>query len=119
MAKKWKELRNELSTEAKADVDARVKRALAEMPLFKLRQAMKLSQESLAEAMGVNQSSISKIEHNTDLLVSTLRKYVSAIGGSLVITARMPDGEVQIVGFEQLGREAAADNERPEKVAAV
>ena len=65
---------------------------LAELPLFELRRARELSQQDLAQVLGATQPEVSKIEHRTDLYVSTLRRYIEALGGQLEITARFPDG---------------------------
>ena len=56
MAKKYQELRNKMSSEARARVDARVKQAMEEMPLSELRRARELTQSTLASAMGINQA---------------------------------------------------------------
>lgn len=69
------------------------------MPLDVLRHARKLSQVRLAEIMETTQPEISKIEHRTDLYVSTLRSYIEAMGGVLEIVARFPDGNVKITQF--------------------
>ncbi len=67
--------------------------------LAKLRLGRQLSQETLAERMGARQASVSKLERRTDLHLSTLRAYVEALGGTLEITARFPDGDVTIGSF--------------------
>ncbi len=105
MAKKWEDLVGKMSPERQAKVRAKTKELLAEMPLHRLRQAMKLSQEQLAEQLDIPQSSVSKIEHNADMLVSTLRRYVEAMGGSLDIVAHMPEGDVRISRFDKVGQE--------------
>jgi uncharacterized protein len=66
------------------------------LPLAALRQARQLSQEALAERLGTRQASVSKLEGREDMHLSTLRAYVEALGGSLEITARFPEGEVAI-----------------------
>jgi transcriptional regulator with XRE-family HTH domain len=70
------------------------------MKLDELRRARHLSQEQLAEAWGKDQAAVSRIEHQTDLYVSTLRRFIEAAGGELCITARFPDGDpVELGGF--------------------
>jgi len=102
MAKPFKELRDKMSPERRARNDARVKELLAEMPLHELRQAMKMSQERLSELLGWKQPSISKVEHQTDMYVSTLRSYIEALGGELQIVADMPTGTVHIKRFGKI-----------------
>jgi hypothetical protein len=50
--------------------------------------------------MEVEQSEISRIEKRTDMYVSTLRSYIEAMGGTLRIEARFPDGAVEITQFQ-------------------
>jgi Helix-turn-helix domain len=69
-----------------------------ELPLQRLRQTRARSQQQLAEALDITQPEISKLEHRTDLYVSTLRRYVKAMGGVLKITAHFPDGTAVRVG---------------------
>jgi hypothetical protein len=52
--------------------------------------------------MGVSQASISKIERNTDMYVSTLKHFVEAMGGDLEIKAVFPDGEIKINQFGEI-----------------
>lgn len=60
--------------------------------LAELRQGRGLSQEELAVRAGVGQANISRIEGRDDLKISTLARIVEAMGGSLSIRARFPDG---------------------------
>jgi len=60
----------------------------------------------LAELLETSQPEISKIERRTDVYVSTLRRYVEAMGGKLEIVARFPDGAVQINQFRDLAESA-------------
>jgi DNA-binding transcriptional regulator YiaG len=100
MARKFSELRSKMSPDARARVDARVITALAQLPLLELRKARNLSQEKLAQALETTQGEISKIEHRTDLYLSTLRNYIEAMGGELDIIARFKDGAVRISTFQ-------------------
>ncbi len=55
-----------------------------------LRQATGNVQADIAAAMGIKQPSVSKIEHQTDMYLSTLRSYIEAIGGESEMTVRLP-----------------------------
>jgi hypothetical protein len=57
---------------------------------------------TLAEAMECGQDEISKLERRADMLVSTLRRYVEAMGGKLDIVATFPEGEVRIPNLGEL-----------------
>ena len=62
-----------------------------EMTLRELRKARHLTQVSVARELGINQDAVSRLEQRSDLLLSTLRKTVEAMGGSLSLIARFPD----------------------------
>ncbi len=100
MARNFKELQSRMSPERRARVDERVRKAISEMALDELRSARQLTQTELAEVLRVDQGSISKLERRTDMYISTLRRYVEAMGGSLQIRAVFPEGEVQITQFQ-------------------
>ena len=85
----WK---NELAPERRARIEARTQELLTqEMSLRELRQALEQTQASLAERLGVNQENISRLEQRSDLLLSTLSRYVGALGGKLSIVVEYPD----------------------------
>ena len=103
MARKFSELRDRMSPDARARAKAIADEITAEMPLNELRRARALTQETLAAAMDTTQGEISKIEQRTDVYVSTLRNYISAMGGELDIVARFKDGSaVKISQFSEL-----------------
>jgi DNA-binding XRE family transcriptional regulator len=102
MAKKFSELRNKMSPEARARSDARYKELVQEMPLQELRQARKLTQAQLAETMHMTQAAVSKVERHTDMYLSTLKHFVEAMGGDLDVRAVFPDGEIKIKQFKEL-----------------
>ena len=83
-------------------ITGRVRKSLASMPLEEIRKARKMTQAKLADALGVNQGEVSKIEHRTDIYLSTLADYVEALGGKLEIRAVFPDREMRITQFEEL-----------------
>jgi transcriptional regulator with XRE-family HTH domain len=81
-----------LSPAQRKKVEARVAELMAEeMTLRELRKARKLTQVRLAKALGVSQDSVSRLEKRSDLLLSTLRKAVQAMGGNLSLVAEFPD----------------------------
>jgi len=105
VARKFSELREKMSPAAKQRSDHEFRRMIAEMALNKLRNARNLTQQSLARALNVNQSEISKIENRADVYVSTLASYVEAMGGKLEIRAVFRDGAtVKINQFEDLAK---------------
>lgn len=108
MARSWKEIKATVSPEIRAAAAKRTTAMLAALPLSELRHARELSQATLADLLEATQPEVSKIEHRTDLYVSTLRRYIEAMGGELDIIARFPDGSVRIDQFEKLKQVASA-----------
>ena len=102
MAKSFNTLKNKLSAESRIRIEERVKNALAEMPLAELRQARKFTQQQIAETLNIKQASVSKMESQTDMYISTIRKYIEAMGGELEIVAKFPEGNVKVENFEGL-----------------
>ena len=62
-----------------------------EMTLRELRKARHLTRVSVARELGISQDAVSRMEQRSDLLLSTLRRTVAAMGGSLSLIARLPD----------------------------
>ena len=62
-----------------------------EMTLRELRKARQLTQVSVARELGIGQDGVSRLEQRSDLMLSTLRRTVEAMGGSLSLIARFPD----------------------------
>jgi DNA-binding XRE family transcriptional regulator len=62
-----------------------------ELSLRALRKAMGQTQAQLARDMGVGQDTISRYERRSDMLLSTLREYVRAMGGDLKLIAEFPN----------------------------
>lgn len=104
--RKFSELRSRMSPERRDRNRAATEEMLTELPLAELRQALQMTQETLAELLETSQPEISKIEHRTDVYVSTLRRYIEAMGGDLQIIARFPEGKVSINQFRDLAKSA-------------
>ena len=76
-----------------------------EQSLQELRQARKLTQQRLAKKLGIGQDGVSRLEQRSDLLLSTLRSYVQALGG--------PCPWWRVPGRRQSGSRGLAINEPP------
>lgn len=73
-------------------VEARAKALIAEeLSLRELRKAHELTQESIAKKLGMTQDGISRLENRSDLLLSTLRGFVEAMGGTLNLIVEFPN----------------------------
>jgi transcriptional regulator with XRE-family HTH domain len=81
-----------LNTTRRKKVEARAEELIAEeMTLRELRTARRLTQVRMAKTLGITQDSVSRLEKRSDLLLSTLRKAIAAMGGDLSLVARFPD----------------------------
>jgi DNA-binding XRE family transcriptional regulator len=56
-----------------------------------LRLAVEQTQQDLAVALGVGQDTISRLEKRSDMLLSTLRRYIEGMGGTLELVAQFPN----------------------------
>jgi hypothetical protein len=82
----------EVSPVRRKKIEHRAAQLLAEeMSLRELRRAHKLTQDRIAETLGIGQDQVSRLEQRSDLLISTLRSYVEAMGGRLTLVAEFPD----------------------------
>lgn len=80
------------------ELDAAVEAELLEMNLASLRGHLKKTQVQLAKAAKMSQPEVSAAERRADHLVSTLRRYVTALGGELEVNARFGDVRIQLKG---------------------
>lgn len=96
MAKPFNSVPESMPADCQARITDRAQDLLLELALRDLRQARHLTQQQLAEALGISQSALSKMEHQTDIQISTLRRILAAMGGELKLVARFPDEEFVI-----------------------
>lgn len=92
----WSEIKARAAPETIARAAKKTEEMLAAIELNDLRKARKLTQEQLAERLGIRQPNVSKLERRADLHVSTLRDVVEAMGGELRVTARFSDAEYEL-----------------------
>jgi DNA-binding XRE family transcriptional regulator len=107
MSKTLDEKINELTPRRRKAVEARSAMLIAEeCALQQLRKARKLTQVNMAKKLGIGQEGVSRIEKRSDLLISTLRSYVEAMGGKLSIIAEFPDRvPVSLTGLASMDHE--------------
>lgn len=71
--------------------------------LQQLRKKLNLTQEAMAELLSIRQANVSKVEKRADMLISTLRGYLEAMGGTLELIAQIPGyGPVKLEGLGDL-----------------
>ncbi len=111
--KKFSQLRERLrerDLEADRKIDVFKAEMERELTLAELRRALDFTQQQIAASLDTNQSGVSRIEHQTDLFISTLRSYIEAMGGKLELRAIFPDGEVSIRTIEEIARSASGQS---------
>ena len=91
MAPNVNEVISGLDPARRRKVEARAAALTEEMTLRELRKARQLTQVTVARQLGISQDGVSRLEQRSDLLLSTLRRTVEAMGGSLSLIATFPD----------------------------
>jgi transcriptional regulator with XRE-family HTH domain len=82
----------ELGEPRRRKIEARAAELVAEeMSLRDLRRAHRLTQARIGKTLRIGQDGVSRLEQRSDLLISTLRNFVEAMGGDLQLIARFPD----------------------------
>lgn len=101
-----KEIIASLSPADRAAVETRTAELHAEVEGLKaLRHLAARSQEQIAQSLGVKQPAVLKIERQTDLYLSTLRRFVEAAGGTLELRVELPgSGVMRLTGMGELNQ---------------
>lgn len=115
-------IRKSLSPARRRRVASRAAALMAdEQALQKLRRAQGMTQAAMAEALGIGQDGVSRLEQRSDMRLSTLRGYVEALGGTLSIVAEFPGQPPVLLGgggsdpstCSRPARQAARSSRRP------
>lgn len=94
MTKTLQELLAERSLDSQARIQQLAEQLFLENQLYRIREELEISQKELAQTMGIKQPSLSAIENRgNDLKISTMKKYVEAMGGKLRIDVELPTGK--------------------------
>ena len=88
----WAEIKMRMNPGTRTRIEAEATRLSDELHLSQLRKARGLTQEALAELLGVSQAEVSKMERRSELYIGTLKKFIEAMNGELVLAARFADG---------------------------
>ncbi|WP_138511163.1 XRE family transcriptional regulator [Maricaulis alexandrii] len=92
MGKSLTEKLNALPQARRERIEAETDRLHAEyLTLQELRKARELTQVQLAETLNIRQATVAQMEKRSDLMLSTLRSYVEAMGGKLSLLVEFPD----------------------------
>lgn len=101
MARNFRELEDKMSSQRRAKIEAMARNTMAEMLLAEIRRQAGLTQVDLADALGIKQPSLSKLEAQDDMQISTLRRIIKALGGDLELIAKLPGGTVKLSQFNE------------------
>lgn len=110
MAKSFNDLAKKTMSKAARDkAGKRAKEMMAELLLSELREAAGPTQKELAARLGIAQPTLSRLEHQSDMQVTTLQRVIEALGGELEIIARFPKGTVAIRQFKRNQKKHASN----------
>jgi DNA-binding XRE family transcriptional regulator len=99
MARNFRELEAKMPPESLTRAKNRAKEMMAEMLLAEIRKSVGLTQEQLAASLGIKQPTLSRLESQSDMQISTLRHLVEALGGQLEIVVHLPGGDIRLTQF--------------------
>lgn len=119
MAKTLQQKMSELKPARRRKVGERSRALIAEeMALAELRHAKAMTQKKMAETLGIGQEGVSRLEKRSDLLISTLRDYVEAMGGRLRLIADFPDhAAVELAGLAAIEAQRNKGSKKPARPA--
>ncbi len=89
---KWTGIKARARPATRARMESEARRLSDELHLSQLRKARGLTQEAMADLLGVSQAEVSKMERRSELYIGTLRKFIGAMNGELVLAARRRGG---------------------------
>jgi DNA-binding XRE family transcriptional regulator len=111
MARNVNDIIKNLPANRRRKIERRATALIAEeMTLQELRRAREMTQARMAKSLGVAQKQISEIEKRTDMHISTLRRSIEAMGGTLSLVAEFPDREpVMLAGIAALDSQSSRE----------
>jgi predicted transcriptional regulator len=95
-------LRAQMTPARRAQNAAKTQALLAALPRQALQHARAQAQAELAQCLQVQPPVIATLERRLDLYVSTLRRCLEALGGTLEVVAHFPDGSITITTFGEV-----------------
>lgn len=95
----WSTIRDKMSPERRAKIEAGVVEMQRDMLLSELRKHSGLTQKELADRLGISQAGLSKMEGQENMEIVTLNRLVNSLGGHLELIVHMPDGDVSLSQF--------------------
>jgi DNA-binding transcriptional regulator YiaG len=96
MSKSFSILKNKMSLTAKKAVEEKTSLLLKEVLLHEIREQLHITQEDMAAKLNTKQANVSRTERRRDMKLSTLKRYIEAMGGELDIVAKFASNEVHL-----------------------
>ena len=96
MGKSFSTLKNKMSLTAKKTVKEKTSQLLKEVLLYEIREQLRITQEDMAIRLNTKQANVSRTERRRDMKLSTLKRYIEAMGGELDIVAKFASNEVHL-----------------------
>ncbi|OBW95675.1 helix-turn-helix domain-containing protein [Gallibacterium salpingitidis] len=94
MSVKFRDLMNNLPAEKQAKVKEMADEMRMELQLYRIREELELSQKQMAEALNISQPSVVALEkRGNDIKLSSIKRYVEAMGGALNLSIKLPSGK--------------------------
>lgn len=98
--KPFSKLLDQMPPDRRARSDRRVQEIRQAMLLNELRKFSGLTQQELAQRLGISQPSLSQMESQEDMQISTLKRLVASLGGTLEMVVHLPGGDVSLTQFD-------------------
>lgn len=96
MTKPFSTLKNKMSTAAQKTIEEKTNQLLKEVLLYEIREQLNITQEDMAVKLNTKQANVSRTERRRDMKLSTLKRYIEALGGELDIVAKFSTNEVHL-----------------------
>ena len=96
MAKSFSTLKDKMSLKAQKAIEEKTNELLKEVLLHEIREQLDITQEDMATKLNTKQANVSRTERRRDMKLSTLKRYIEAMGGELDIVIRFTTGEVHL-----------------------
>lgn len=102
MNHKWEDIRKKRTPEEEAESEAWVAAELAKLPNQQICRAKELTRERLAELLELDPEAVARMEHWTDIYLSTFRSYIEAQGGAFELSVRFAGYELLVQKFNDI-----------------
>jgi transcriptional regulator with XRE-family HTH domain len=93
MAKPLSELLNRVDPDVIRAAEEQAQEEILALKLTALREQLELTQTEVATKLDISQPSVANLEsRGEEIKLSTLKRYVEALGGTLSLDIELPDG---------------------------